>query len=194
MADHVITHRGRFEPLVLQSQDGETVYEFGFWTDESADWSIKKVSKPVERGSDITDHARRELAKLTLQVGLDDPEQLAGLRVLMESFAVVDVVAGLAVHTSMMITGIKPTQSMGFAIEAQVQFEEYRAAESRTVQIPEGNTTTKGRGRKRDPGKEEEDDAKEKLTGESKDGEPRTKAGVWEDDPPPPRNFPEGAI
>lgn len=141
----VRTHRGSGGPAaVLLTADGEEAYSFGLVEEESAEWEIKKPSKPVEAGYKVTDHALLELDKLTLQVALDTPEELALLRRLMTSFTVVDVVARLRVHPSMMITSVKPTMGISDAIEVNVSFEEYREVATRLVQMPTGSTTGRG--------------------------------------------------
>lgn len=141
-----ITHRGPEAPsATLLTQDGEEAFVCRLVEDESAQWKIKKPTKPTEAGFVVGDHALLELDTLTLQIALDTPQELAALRRLMTGFVVVDVVTRLAVHPSMLITDISPKMGLTDSIEVSVSFEEHRTVATRLIQLPAGNGGT-GRG------------------------------------------------
>uniref|UniRef100_A0A6M3LR94 Dit-like phage tail protein N-terminal domain-containing protein n=1 Tax=viral metagenome TaxID=1070528 RepID=A0A6M3LR94_9ZZZZ len=118
---------------------------------ENHDLVWRPTTYPVERGADGADHIVREPAKVSLRiVFVDDPltETPAGLdrarrkyrqlKAIAEARSLFRLVCAVDVYESMAITGIAVTRTSetGYAIEADVSFQEIIVADQVQISVP----------------------------------------------------------
>lgn len=173
----VFTPRAR-EGVSLLNAGGDVVLTFDATISVAVTDAVVKTSHPVEDGADITDHARRELVKVSMSSVFTaspfggQPERRRDQRLYQELLALLEarqpvtIVSSLRVLSNMLLLSVQAeaSSSIGQSVRPQLEFEEVRFADQVTVTIPEGILAGRAKNAgasKTDAGKQEAKEAEE---------------------------------